>query len=79
MDVPNWLIVLGVIAALSLVAGAACLAVVCYMPPLEEGNRPLPPSVLAANEQARHAAIARINARAEAWRQYDARRKGQDR
>lgn len=64
------LIVGGVIAALSLMAGAVCVLVACYLPaPLEQGNRPSPPDVLAQ----------RADARAEAWRQYHARQKGQDR
>jgi hypothetical protein len=68
----EYLIVLGYILLVALVLGAVFMAIVwviALVMPGEEGNRPLPPNLRAANEAAR----------AEAWRQLDARLKGRDR
>jgi hypothetical protein len=61
-----WLLVDIVLALAALVA---CAFYVTRPVPAEEGNRPAAPDVLAQ----------RATARAEAWRQLDARLKGRDR
>jgi hypothetical protein len=64
--VTPWLVVDIVLAVSAIVAAA--LYITRPVPP-EEGNRPAAPDVLAQ----------RATARAEAWRQLDARLKGRDR
>jgi hypothetical protein len=62
MEMPNWLIGLGLLAAFSVViVGAVGFLAHCFPEP--EGNRPMPPERLADLEQARDDALAKIAAR----------------
>jgi hypothetical protein len=62
MDVPTWIIGLGILAALTIIIGSALLVIAqCF--PATDGNRPLPPERMADLEQARDDALRKIAAR----------------
>jgi len=62
MALPDWLLVVGVIALFSLAGGASLVFIAMFLPS-DEGNRPAPPEVRHAREEERLDALERIAAR----------------
>jgi hypothetical protein len=59
----TWTFYLSIVVVVAVVVGAACWLIAICFPVVEEGNRPAPPSLRAAAEDARLATLARIAAR----------------